>query len=682
MATLKTFPFLLLGAFFAFGATPQAGAVRPLSADIALVAGGECQAGYRDGSFTSALFNKPLGLSVSPDGTRLFVADSGNNRIRVIHLDQDNEVTTLAGQDTSGNADGLLAAAQFNDPHGVLCLPGDRLVVNDSGNNLLRLVDLTAGSVGTLAGDRSGGATLSTGPATQVAVNGIRDMAYMPSADSVFFTQPDQGSLKRLDLKTRRISAVLDKDSQLPKPAALWCQGDKLYVADQDKTQVFEMAWKGKAAPTPAALASPLAKVISLSVNGGILYSLLATPGVPAQRFFLKELGKDFTDGFNGQFNNKAVSFRNPWGDTIPSAVLFPPKDESFLPSIGFVPDPSDSRKFYVSRPDYNQVIAFRDLFGFDWNPSENLHNSNGLDAPEYPLKKPKNTYRILVVGDSRSAEVQNYTFQSDYHVLTRPKEYPFFPFNLSLAPQLDRELNLQAALDGVPRSFEVTNLSRQGALELWPTYDVPAAAQRNDIDLVLVFLTDKWPYDSYFDHPLGPDGVPRFPIDPEYVLKPPLERIPDGAPRQFYEFCKAHNLVQVSGNGLHFDGTIYNYPELHDLLVELFGKPLGVLNQKLSGLRTSGGQPVRLVLCCGFTGRAWEKSGGLYLWRDAAKKFNFSIMDLNDEMEALNLSLFPLTSDGNHFNPDGSAFFARLLAHDLIRDKWIPWGADAEKKP
>jgi sugar lactone lactonase YvrE len=54
------------------------------------VAGQEGNGGFKDGDFISALFNRPLGLAASSDGTQLFVADSGNQRIRIIHLDQNN----------------------------------------------------------------------------------------------------------------------------------------------------------------------------------------------------------------------------------------------------------------------------------------------------------------------------------------------------------------------------------------------------------------------------------------------------------------------------------------------------------------------------------------------------------------------------------------------------------------
>jgi hypothetical protein len=665
----------------------SAWAVRPIAANIAVVAGGEVHAGYKDGSFTTALFNKPLGLAVSADGSLLYVADSGNHRIRVIHLDQNNEVTTLAGQDSAGRLDGPLAVAQFNQPRGLLYLPGDRLLVHDSENLLLRLVDLKAGTVTTLAGGSSylgkdaasGSMILSTGPATQVSLKGLRDMAYLPAADALFFTQPELGVLKRLDLKTNLVSIVLEKNEQIPHPAALACQDKKIYLADQDGTQVYSMEWKEKEAGSPAPVASAQAKVLSISLNGGILYTLLETPGVPPQRFFLNGLYKG---EFNDQFNNRLVTFRSPWGDTLPPEALFPPRENSFAPGTGFAADPGDIRKFYVARPDYHMVVSYRDLFGFEWNPQAGDKNSNGLDEPEYPAKKPKNTYRVIIVGDSRSAEVQDYAFDADYH----KKRLNFFPHHLSLAPQIERELNFKAALDGTPLNYEVFNVSKHGEFLIWPTFELPDVVKRNDIDLVVILMprspTDFFPYQSYFDHPLTADGIPKYPNDMEYMLKPPLERIPKGTPKAFYDYCKAHDMVRVEKSKLDFDVKLFADPGIRDMLLELYGKPLDVLNKKLSTMRTSGGEPVKLVLCTLFTGRSWEKHFDIPVWVDAAKKFGLPLLDLNEEMNALHLSFFPLTGDSTHLNADGCVFYGRLLAHDLIRDKFIPWKAEAKEEP
>jgi hypothetical protein len=49
-----------------------------------LLAGGN-HSGYRDGAGTLALFSSPLGISFSPDGEMIAVADFGNRRVRLVH---------------------------------------------------------------------------------------------------------------------------------------------------------------------------------------------------------------------------------------------------------------------------------------------------------------------------------------------------------------------------------------------------------------------------------------------------------------------------------------------------------------------------------------------------------------------------------------------------------------------
>jgi len=672
MRAFKTSFFLFLTAFLSLLYAPEVWAVRPFSAQIALVAGDEGSFGYRDGSFTTARFNTPLGLAINGDGSLLFVADSGNNRIRVIHLDQNNEVTTLAGQSSAGKLDGPLTVAQFNDPRGVLYLPGDRLLVNDFGNQLLRLVDLKAGTVTTIAGGSPAlgatGTPTPLVPAAQVSMKDVRSMAYVPASDSIFFTQPDSGSLKRLELKTGLVSTVLDKDPSLPRPAALWWGENRLFVADSGSPQVFQLTWKDKAKLIPVPLAAPLTQILSLSSNSGILYALLNQNGVPAQRFPLDGLYEKLPS----KPHNGLLSFTNPWGDTIPAEQLFSGVPKPFFSWIGFVPDPSDGRKFYQSLPGCNMIISFRDLF------STGFYNTNNLIAPEYPTKKPKNTYRIIIAGDSRSFEIHNYPFKMDFHPQTRT----WYPYVFRFGPQIEQELNFRAALEGIPLNYEVFNVGHHGELLSWPTFELPEIVKKNDIDLVMIFSpqSDHPPYYYYFDHPLTSDGIPQSPNDPEYMLKPAQERIPDGSPRKFYDFCKAHKLVQMNGRNFDFDPSVVTYPELHDMILDFYGKPLSVLNRKLLNIKTSGGQSPKLLVIYTYTEWGWVQHHDTDIWIEASKKFNLPYLDLNPEMSALHLSYYPLTEEGTHFDPDGFTFFGRLIAHDLIRDKLIPWEKVSEK--
>lgn len=82
-------------------------------------------------------------------GNRLFIADSGHNRIVVTRLDGTPVATIGSGE--AGRADGDYAAAQFNDPQG-MAIKGDTLYVADNLNHMIRKVDLGARRVTTIAG--------------------------------------------------------------------------------------------------------------------------------------------------------------------------------------------------------------------------------------------------------------------------------------------------------------------------------------------------------------------------------------------------------------------------------------------------------------------------------------------------------------------------------------------------
>ncbi len=91
-------------------------------------------------------------------GSVLFIADTGHHRILEFHLDEDGLGGTLArviGSGLSGLVDGTAAEAAFSYPHG-LGLRGSpesgTLFVADTENHAVRAVDLSDGSVHTLAG--------------------------------------------------------------------------------------------------------------------------------------------------------------------------------------------------------------------------------------------------------------------------------------------------------------------------------------------------------------------------------------------------------------------------------------------------------------------------------------------------------------------------------------------------
>ncbi len=128
----------------------QSHRIRRIAADgaVTTLAGGG--RGFTDGRGAEARFATPSAIALAPDGS-LVVADTGNHAIR--RVAPDGTVTTIAGDGTSGYVDGPAAQARFNAPVGVAVDASGRVIVADTYNDRIRVID-PDGQVRTLAGSR------------------------------------------------------------------------------------------------------------------------------------------------------------------------------------------------------------------------------------------------------------------------------------------------------------------------------------------------------------------------------------------------------------------------------------------------------------------------------------------------------------------------------------------------
>jgi DNA-binding beta-propeller fold protein YncE len=104
---------------------------------IVVTLAGQTTAGSSDGTGAAASFNFPMGLAIHPTGN-IVVADNTNNCIRLVT--QSGVVTTLAGSGSPAFADGTGAGASFQYPCGVAVFSSGKIIVADSGNNRIRLI--------------------------------------------------------------------------------------------------------------------------------------------------------------------------------------------------------------------------------------------------------------------------------------------------------------------------------------------------------------------------------------------------------------------------------------------------------------------------------------------------------------------------------------------------------------
>lgn len=93
--------------------------------------------GYVDAEGAAARFRTPDGVAVDRHGT-VFVADTGNHCIRAITAS--GKVSTYAGANTPGWANGLRLQARFRSPAKLAFGPDGSLYVADNGNHRIRRI--------------------------------------------------------------------------------------------------------------------------------------------------------------------------------------------------------------------------------------------------------------------------------------------------------------------------------------------------------------------------------------------------------------------------------------------------------------------------------------------------------------------------------------------------------------
>jgi sugar lactone lactonase YvrE len=106
-----------------------------------------------DGIGEDAIFVRPRGLALSADGEVLYVADSGQHIIRAIDIES-RQTSTLAGEyGVPGAFNDVGVDAGFNNPFDVAAsADGERLYIVDRSNHAIRRLELATAEVDTVVG--------------------------------------------------------------------------------------------------------------------------------------------------------------------------------------------------------------------------------------------------------------------------------------------------------------------------------------------------------------------------------------------------------------------------------------------------------------------------------------------------------------------------------------------------
>jgi sugar lactone lactonase YvrE len=196
---------------------------------ISTIAGtGAAGYGGDGGPATSAQLNSPWGVTPSVTG-QLYIADQNNNRIRAIGTS--GVITTVVGTGTegfSGDA-GPASAATLNVPASVAIDAAGNLYVADSGNNRVRKINASTGIITTIAGGTSQAFSGDSGPANQAGLYGPYTLA-LDSQGSLFIADVFHNRIRkvsanaatlvyqpiRVDRVSTALTQVLENDGNAP----------------------------------------------------------------------------------------------------------------------------------------------------------------------------------------------------------------------------------------------------------------------------------------------------------------------------------------------------------------------------------------------------------------------------------------------------------------------------------
>src|SRR5262245_42591634 len=147
------------------------------------------------GPATSAQLNNPNQLAM--EAGNLFIADSGNSRVRKIS--QDGVISTVAGTGVTGFSGdgGPASAAQLVYPAGVAVDLAGSLVIADTGNHRIRIVT-PDGVIHTLAGSGDEGFSGDGGPAAAAQLGSPVGVA-ADGAGNLFIADPYSSRIRKVN---------------------------------------------------------------------------------------------------------------------------------------------------------------------------------------------------------------------------------------------------------------------------------------------------------------------------------------------------------------------------------------------------------------------------------------------------------------------------------------------------
>ena len=293
------------------------------------------------------------------DSNTLVISDSGNQRILLVDL-KNHRIKTTIGSGKKGFQDGDFSEAQFSDPQGIV-IDSDRIYVADTGNHRVRLVDLKKKQVTTIAGNgkRGGYMLIGSHKATSTSLASPWDLAFYPDANSLIIANAGTHQLWSYNLKDKTVKIIAGngqesiEDGHLPfnslsQPSGMSVQDGMLYFVDAETSSL--RSYDG-------------VKVKTLLGTG--LFDFGLKDGKMGMALMQHPMGL-YADQYNkiyvaDAYNHKIRLYENDELTTLPLTGLNEPNGITKIGNIFYVADTNNHR--IVEMDEQGNKIGVLDIF-------------------------------------------------------------------------------------------------------------------------------------------------------------------------------------------------------------------------------------------------------------------------------------------------------------------------------
>ena len=264
-----------------------------------------------NGPALSAHLSALAGVAVDSAGN-VFVVDAGNQRVR--EISKNGTIATVAGNGAAGfSGDGGAAiSAQLRDPSGVAVDSAGNLFIADTGNNRIRMVS-ASGTITTIAGNGVAGFGGDGGAGTSASLSGPTGIATGKSG-VLYFCDTGNNAVRMLTpgASSIVIASVADAGSELATPLSggkivvIYGSGlgpDQL-VVNQPVNNVFGQQLAGTTVSFRGIIA-PIYYTSSTQVAAIVPYAIANASSVPV----LVSYQGGVSLPFNAQFANVSPGF-------------------------------------------------------------------------------------------------------------------------------------------------------------------------------------------------------------------------------------------------------------------------------------------------------------------------------------------------------------------------------------